>query len=186
LGNGAEFGTLESPQNALHGVVIAAATTDTNGSCGLTDENHPAQRFMFVRSPVEDTLLLFAYDDGMGAVLKRVPSVEGEITGAWLLDGTAEDHPHLGVFLPGGTLFEVSTAAEDEAGLWRSRFEVNVAGTELTLFGGGEDCFDSMGFPSCELTEAEGEEVLDLMLTDATLELVDVEQEVYSYTKITP
>jgi hypothetical protein len=186
LGNGAEFGTLESPQNALHGVVIAAATTDTNGSCGLTDENHPAQRFMFVRSPVEDTLLLFAYDDGMGAVLKRVPSVEGEITGAWLLDGTAEDHPHLGIFLPGGTLFEVSTAAEDEAGLWRSRFEVNVAGTELTLFGGGQDCFDSMGFPSCELTEAEGEEVLDLTLTDATLELVDVEQEVYSYTKITP
>jgi hypothetical protein len=93
----------------------------------------------------------------------------------------------VGVFLPDGILFEVSAAEGDEAGLWRSRYELN--GDVLTLFGGGADCFDTMGEDSCEPTEvSEDLEVLELTATSLHL-YTDVDpQDVqdYAYTKITP
>jgi hypothetical protein len=180
-GNGAEYGTLTQVANTLEGTVTPATTTDTNGSCGLHDQNTPlsGQRYLFARSQVDQSMLFFPYDESFGLVLKRVPSVANSVVGAWLYDDTEADHPHLAVFFPDDVLFEVSADVGAEAGLWRSPYSVD--GAELTLIAGGEGCLDTMGFASCEETEVE--EVLNMTVTSTTLTLDDGDES-YSLTKV--
>jgi hypothetical protein len=166
--------------------VTPVVSVDSNGGCGFYNPTQPAeQRYMFVRSLLDDTLLLFPYDESFGIPIKRVPSTANNIVGAWLMDGTAEGEPHLGVFLPDGVMFEISAAAGDESGLWRSEYAVN--GTEFTLTSNTPICIDTMGFDSCVSPEAD--EVLDFALTGTSMVLTyddGVDFEEYAYTKITP
>jgi hypothetical protein len=134
---------------------------------------------MFVRSELDDSLLLFAWDETQANVLTKVPSVANSIVGAWSMDNLDADHPHVGVFLPDGVMFEVSAAAGDESGLWRSRYAINANGDQFTLTSGGEGCIDTMGFDSC--TPDEADEVLDFSRTGNSMQF-----DVYGYTKITP
>lgn len=182
-GNGAEFGQLAAVEGGLHGAVATSSVTiDTNGECGLHDAGSSEQpQFMFARSAIDDSLLFFASDDEHGMVLKRVPSVENDVIGAWLLDGTEADHPHLGVFLPDGLMFEISAAAGSEAGLWRSDYAVNEARDLFTMSSFGENCIDTMGFDSCIEPL---EEALTLEL-DGDVMRLSADGDSYEYTKFT-
>ena len=184
-GNGAEFGTLTDVEDGFYGSVTPSVLVDTNGECGFYDPNQTlAQRYMFVRSLQTNTLLLFPYDESFGIPIKRVPSVANSVVGAWLMDGLDAAHPHLGVFLPDGVMFEISAAAGDESGLWRSEYAVN--GAEFTLISDTALCIDTMGFDSCPSPEQD--EVLDFELDGTSMVLSygeGEEYEEYAYTKIT-
>jgi hypothetical protein len=132
---------------------------------------------------VDNTLLVFPYDEDFGIPLKRVPSVANSIVGAWLMDDLPAAEPHLGVFLPGGVMFEISAAAGDESGLWRSEYSVNANGDQFTLTSDTPICIDTMGFGSCG--GADPDEVYNLVLTGTTMAIGEAGDQ-YNYTKITP
>lgn len=93
------------------------------------------------------------------------------------MDGLSVDHPHLGVFLPDGVMFEISASTGNESGLWRSEYAVNANGDQFTLTSGGANCFDTMGFDSCGTPD---EEVLDFDLDSTSMQI-----DIYGYTKMT-
>ncbi len=181
-GNGAEFGQLNVAADALYGLVTATTTTDTNGGCGFHNGSPATQSYMFVRSAVDGSMILYPYDESAGVVLTRVPSTPGELLGAWVTNGDTE-HPYMTVFLPEGLLFDVSADEGLEAGLFRWTYAVN--GNQLELTSGGDECIDTTGdYDSC------GEDIVETpsFTLDGNALSIDYGQEfgVFEYTKITP
>lgn len=152
-GNGLEYGTLSLTEENARGLVTPLTTKDTNGECGLFDRNKEfTQRYFVVPNAAGDALALWANDeeDPAGLVLKRVPTVENEIYGAWLwrYEGDPIDQFAVVAYLPGGHMFEVSTFTGWD-GLLRESF--SMSGDTMTSYAGEyQNCVDTEENTACD------------------------------------
>lgn len=156
-GNGLEYGTLSL--TTVRGLVKPVPTVDTNGECGLYDANKHVGQFqqLYFVAPnaAGDALVLWANDeeDPAGMVLKRVPSVPNEITGAWLWteEGASEDEFAVVAYLPSGVMFETSLFP-GESGIRRESFTMD-GDTMTSQNAGYEFCVDTQS----DVSECENE-----------------------------
>jgi hypothetical protein len=170
-GNGLEYGTLSLTDTP--GLVTPVdLDADTNGECGLYDATKEfTQRYFVVPNAAGNALVLWANDeeDPAGFVLKRVPSVSNEITGAWLWSEGVADQFAVVAYLPSGVMFEVSLFP-GFSGLLRESFTMN--GDVMTSHAGlYEYCVDTENDPSesncsdmndiVETYEVQGDTIID-------------------------
>lgn len=152
-GNGLEYGTLSLTEEGARGLVTPFPTKDTNGECGLFDRDKEfTQRYFVAPNAAGDALVLWANDeeDPAGFVLKRVPSVENEIYGAWLwrYEGDPIDQLAVVAYLPGGHMFEVSNFTGWD-GLLRESF--SMSGNTMTSYAGEyQNCVDTEENSACD------------------------------------
>ncbi len=189
-GNGVEYGELSLTERP--GLVVPQnVTVDSNGECGLyhngkTDDNGAPflQAYFIAPSTDGDALVVWPNDDEdtAGIIFKRVPSVEGKITGAWLWE-EAEDQFAVVTYLPGGVMFEAS-AIEGSIGILRESFTDDGA-TLISTNAGYEYCVDTQMHPSECLTDPPQTLEESYTIDGNTMTFVDVESdEEYSVIRL--